>query len=53
MGSKVNFVPTHDPTEGEVRSEVLEPFFQGPFMLLTYQINLNMKIYFNYQKQPK
>jgi len=53
VGSNVTFVPTHDPTEGEVISEVLEAFFQGSFLLLTYQINLNMKSYFNHQKQPK
>ena len=53
LGNNVTFVPAHDPTEGEVRSEVLEAFFHGSFMLLIYQINLNMKIYFNHQKQTK
>jgi len=28
VGSKVTFVPAHDPTEGEVRLEVLDGLFQ-------------------------
>jgi len=51
--SNVAFVLAHDPTEGEVRWKVLEAFFWRYFLLLTYQINLNTKIYFNNQKQPK
>ncbi len=27
VGSNVTFVPAHDPTEGEVRSELLEALF--------------------------
>jgi len=53
VGSNVTFVPAYGPTKGEVGSEVLEAFFHGFFLLLTYQINLNMKSYFNHQKQPK
>jgi hypothetical protein len=53
-GSKVTLVPAHDPTEGEVKSEVLDGLFLKIFfLLLTYQLNLNMKSYFNHQKQPK
>ena len=33
VGSNVTFVPAHDPTEGEVRSEVLDGLFLEIFLI--------------------
>ena len=34
VGSNVTFVPAHDPTEGEVRSEVLDSLFLKIFLVI-------------------
>ena len=34
VGSNVTFVPAHDPTEEEVRSEVLEALFLKIFLVV-------------------
>ena len=53
VGSNVTFFPTHDPTEREVRSEVLDGLFLEIFPVTNLSTNLNMKSYFKHKKQPK
>ena len=53
VGSNVTYFPAHNPTEGEVTSKVLDGLFLEIFLVLIYQLNLNMKSYFNHKKKPK